>query len=214
MRVPPTLHTIWVGGTPPGYLAVHADRWLELHPGWTWVHWDEHAIRRFGLTHQELYDNPERFSPKSHPGQYRSNIARYEILWRHGGVYLDADMEPRRRVGHLLDGRLVAGWERQGRYINNAFLASPPGHPALGAILGGLDASIRSQPRRRSTWQSGVHYITPLLRGRDDVLVLDQQLVYPYGWDELDRGGDEFPDALLVHHWSNMRRLKEQPWPA
>lgn len=211
MAVPPILHTIWVGGTPPSYLDAHARRWLELHPGWEWRHWSEPEIDRFGLDHRDLYDDPERFSPKSHPGQYRSNIARYEILWRHGGVYLDADMEPCQPVGHLLDGRLVAGWERQDRAINNAFLASPSAHPALTAILDGLRDSILSQPRRRSTWQSGVHYITPILAGRNDVHILDQQLVYPYSWRDLDRGSDNFPGALMVHHWSNMRRIKGKP---
>lgn len=212
MTMPRILHTIWVGSDEPEYLRRHALRWLELHPGWEWRHWCDAAIGGFGLRYRELYDNREKFSPKSNDGQWKSNIARLEILHRFGGVYLDADMEPRKTVPGLEESSMLwAGWETQDVHVNNAFLACPPGHPAVTEILDGLEQSVLSQPKSRSNRQTGGHHITPIVRDRDDVVVLDQRLVYPYRWDELERGGEPFEDALMVHHWANWRRGLKVP---
>ena len=198
---PRTIHAFWGGPPMPAYLAAHLQAWRDLHPGWGVTLWTPDTIPP--LRHQKFYDQVERYSPKSNPWQYKANLIRYELLHDQGGWWVDMDMEPRVPLDALCGNRLVAAWERQDVWINNALIGAPAGHPALAEILDGIPASIRSQPRRRSTWQTGPRYVTPILRDREDVLVLDQAAVYPYSWDEPHRADEPFPDAIAVHHWHN-----------
>ena len=201
--IPRQLHAFWGGPPMPDHLARNLDAWRDMHPGWDLTLWTPDAVPE--LRHQRYYDHPERYSPKSNVWQYRTNILRYELLHDLGGWWIDCDLEPRRPIDELRRHRLVAAWELQCRHINNALIGAEPGHPALKTIIDGIPASIKRQPRRRSTWQTGGHYITPILRDRVDVTILDQRLVYPYAWNELHRAGEPFPDAYAVHHWHNAR---------
>lgn len=202
---PRHLHAYWDGPPLPDTHKQHLWTWTEMHPAWGFTLWDSQAYEReFGDTPTlQHYRNPVHWSPRSNPWQWRTNIARYHILHQLGGAWFDTDMEPRQPIDHLMDGRLVAAWEQQDRWINNAFLACPPGHPAITAVVDGLPAAILAGRRQRSNMTTGAKYITDILRGRDDVNILDQHLVYPYSYRELHRANEPFPDAIMVHRWHN-----------
>src|SRR5690606_40646015 len=114
------------------------------------------AIAALDLDNQDLYDRAPDLVPADAVGQYRADIARYEILHRYGGVYADLDTTCQKSIGPLLpEGQLVAGWEVQGKWIGNTVLASPAGHPALAEIIAALPAIARrhapTRPDRKST---------------------------------------------------------------
>jgi inositol phosphorylceramide mannosyltransferase catalytic subunit len=195
----------------PPHLTGYLARWRELHPGWEFTLWSDDTLPV--LRHQRFVDDPARWSPKSNPGQYKANLVRYELLYDLGGVWVDCDLEPLRPIDRLIDGATCfAAWETQDVWVNNAFIGCTTGHPAMGEIVDGIPESIVSKSRKRSTWQTGPRYVTPILAERLDVTVFDQRLIYPYRWDQLDRADGEFPGAYAVHHWSNRRR--GQPPPA
>jgi len=203
--IPNLVHAYWGGGPLPDWQAALLDVWRDKHDVMFWTDDNLPEMRT-----RDLFDDPARYSPSSHPGQYRANLLRYEVLHDYGGVWVDCDLEWRRDIGPLLELSGFAAWETQDQFINNAFLGFPAEHPALTAILDGLRHSVLSQPSQRSNVQSGAQYITPILRGRDDVTVLPQSQVYPYRWDELDRADSEFPDVWVVHHWANARRKADR----
>jgi len=60
--------------------------WKEYNPEWEHIFWDEDMIYELNLVNKEAYD------AKDNPG-FRSDIARYEILNRFGGMYVDTDFE-------------------------------------------------------------------------------------------------------------------------
>jgi mannosyltransferase OCH1-like enzyme len=192
----------------PDYLARCLTTWRIFHPDWEFTLWTPEKLPE--LRHQVYFDDPRRWSPQSHPGQYRANLARYELLYDLGGVWVDCDLQCLRPIHTLLAGvTCFAAWEKQNRWINNAFIGCTPGHPAMAAVLDGIPASIESQPGKRSNWQTGARYITPILETRRDVRIFDQPLIYPYSYRELERGGEEFPNAYAVHHWANARRQRQ-----
>lgn len=203
--IPPLVHAYWGGGPIPDWQAKLLAGWQARHEVRLWTDDDLPPLRN-----RDLFDDPARFSPSSHPGQYRANLLRYEVLHDMGGVWVDCDLEWRRDISPLLNLPGFCAWETQGKWINNAFLGFPAGHPALKAILDGLRKSVLGQRSKRSNVQSGAVYITPILNSRDDVVVLRQDEVYPYRWDELDRADEEFPEAWVVHHWANARRREDK----
>ena len=86
------------------------------------------AIKAHGgeefLTNQQLYDDAEVYVSERYAGQLRSDLARYDILWRYGGVYVDCDLEALRPIDDLLDVPGFAGWETDGVWVNNAMASA------------------------------------------------------------------------------------------
>lgn len=206
---PKTIHRIWLGSPMPEEFRRYGETWTRLNPGWELVDWTEANIPT--LENQTLFDDAENLTTGS-PWQFRSDLARYEILWRHGGLYVDTDFECLRPIGDLIEGRGCFGaWEEQDRWIANGLMGATPEHPFLRHLIDGLPVSVAAHRHHRPNRSTGPQYLTAMYRMRGEdlgVSVIDQAAVYPYGWRELDRKGEDFPDAFAVHHWSNKRRQR------
>ena len=195
------LHQMWVGPEMPAWIPPLIETWLTLHAHWDYRLWTEPP----SLHNQQLWDDAEELS--SAPWQFRSDVARYEILHRFGGVWVDVDMECLRPIDDLVAPAFL-GWEVQGRWANNAIMGAEPGHPFLAEAI---DHLPRSAMRKGSNaMKSGPRFITPIAK-RHQVTIYDQGIFYPYAHNELHRSGEHFPDAYTVHHWHNQRRLREMP---
>lgn len=215
MEIPRVVHRVWLGGPEPEWMRKLGRTWDR--PGWTLRQWGAHEIRLlFPLRNQELYERAEEIAP-SHVGQLRSDILRYEILHRCGGVYVDTDFELLRPIDELLAGvECFFAWERPGRWINNAIIGATRRHPFLARLIDGLGANIARRRRgARPNKLSGPQYVTGVWRDHPDgVRVFPRGWFYPYLWDELERAAEEFPEAYCVHHWANRRRERGVPCPA
>lgn len=168
------------------------DSVLELTPGW------EHR------TYQSPRD-PDDFPMTRHlwplcrdNGQ-QADLVRIEVLYRDGGVYLDADVQLIRPLDSLLGLGAFAGWE-DGTWLCNAVMGSTAGHAALLAALEPLEWWLRNSPP-----PSGPRALTEAWKDRDDVTLLPTPVFYPYRYDEMHRAGEDFtvnPDTVGVHHWA------------
>lgn len=203
--IPRTFHRLWVGPPMPAHLEQYGETWKQHHPGWQHILWTEETLPP--LRNQRLYDNAEKIAPNN-VGQFRADVARYELLLTHGGVWIDADMQCLQPIDDLIAGvDCFAGWETEARWVNNAILGCTPGHPFLDSLVRGLGANVRRKAGARPNILSGPQYLTPVYRRHArQVTVFPQRTFYPYLWNELDRGGDQFPHSHAVHHWNNRRR--------
>lgn len=212
--IPRRIHRIWLGGEEPEWMRGFANTWSR--PGWEIWQWTDANVRTlFPLVNQDVYDRAEELAP-DHVGQLRSDVLRYEILLRHGGVYVDADFECLRPIDELIDElHCFAAWEAPGRWINNAILGCVPGHHFIAKVVAGLRESVARNAGAKPNKLTGPQYLTRVWHDFGaHVAVLDKRLFYPYTWAELERGGEEFPDAYAVHHWANRRRERGVPCPS
>lgn len=212
--IPRIIHRIWLGGPEPEWTAGFADTWRQ--PGWRVVEWDDELVAGLGPLHnQGIFDAAEDLAP-DHIGQLRSDVVRLELLYRFGGVYVDADFECLRPIDPHIEGiACFAAWEAQGRWVNNAIMGAVPFHPFVERLIDGLAGNVLRNRGSKPNKLSGPQYLTRMWREqRDDVVVLPQSLFYPYGFADIRSHGpgDEWPDAVAVHHWQNKRR--EQGVPA
>lgn len=188
----------------PEHLAAFGETWVAHHPGWEHQLWDESNMPV--LRNQALYDAAEMIAP-DHVGQFRADVARYELLEQHGGVYVDCDFECCRPLDPLLaDVEAFAAWEVPGRWVNNAILGATAGHPFLTALVDGLAQNVRRRAGSRPNKLSGPQYLTPIYWQHPEVTVFPKAWFYPYLYHELERDREAFPDAVAVHHWHNRRR--------
>jgi hypothetical protein len=197
LRIPRTLHRVWVGAAPmPAEYEHFGETFGRHHPGWemrTWTDGDlpgldiDVALRERARTPSEL-----------------SNLMRYEVLRRYGGVYVDTDVECLRPLTPLLRGvDAFAALECPGR-VGNAVLGAVPSHPvferAARLARGTLGIGAHSADA------NGPYFLSLLLEQASDVTIFPAELFYPFRWDETERRHELFPDAYAVHHWATGSR--------
>lgn len=198
----------------PDRLAAYRRTWLDLHPDWEWHLWSEDNMPP--LRNQRLYDDAERIAPGS-VGQFRSDVARYELLAVYGGVYVDMDMECLRSIDTLLStaGRCWFAYEDpQHRWVNNAVCGGRPGHPFLNRLIQHLPVNVARWEghRKRPNVLSGPQFVTAERNSGSEwqraVTVLPHRLFYPYLYSEVGTPRERGPwpeDTYAVHHWHNTR---------
>ena len=203
--IPRVIHRIWLGGKMPDDFVRYGETWAKCHPAWAMRLWNETNIPR--LVNDSLYENAPKIAPRS-VEQFRADVIRYELLLEHGGLYVDADFECKRSFAELIGAaNLVAAWEVDDVWVNNALLGASPGHPFIRALVRNLPASVKRNAGKPPNHLSGPRFLTKLYRQlQPNALLLPSAIAYPYLWSELERGGEDFPDAYAVHHWNNKRR--------
>lgn len=214
--IPRTIHRIWLGGDEPDWIRRCGESWQRL--GCEIVEWNDETIATLGtLINQSLYDAAGELAG-DHALQFRADVLRYEILLRHGGVYVDADLEliDADAAGQYFDAatRALAAWELQNVWVNNALMAAPAGDKFVATVVGRLEAHAlqlaERDPTARPNRLSGPQYVTRIYRTVCPALdVLDQALVYPYSWREIGDPPASYGRAFAVHHWNNKRRLAQ-----
>lgn len=213
--IPRVLHRIWIGGPQPEWLAGFADTWVEHHPQWGHVLWDDNTVQSlFPLDNQDIYDRAGQLTEAGHVPQFRADVLRYEILWRYGGLYVDADFKCYRPVDPLLDADCVSAFEVDGKWAVNGFLGATEQHPFVRRLIDGLPESVRKRAGKAPTRISGPQYLTGIWRQHpDELTVLPRKHFFPYQpcAQDVKRYGVDHdfssdPDVFAVHVWRNKRR--------
>jgi len=147
-KIPAIIHQIWFGGDiPANYLEWH-QQWRDFHPNWQCIQWDEASIAQEfskGLYNQKLFDQAKLNNNYAK----MSDIVRYEILHKFGGIYVDYDVQcfssfdPLHQYYTFFAGLEDFGWCC---YCGNAIIASTPQHPILQACLNNIKAFETIEP--------------------------------------------------------------------
>ena len=148
----------------------------------------------------------------------RPDVARAEILHRHGGVYAEADsiaLRPLRDAAFMRAGFFAqdeASRQHEG-LITNAFMGSVAGHPVLARYIEAMSHVTELRPMWRLT---GPGALTDVLKGeRDpDVKILPAWTFLTTSLDgEEQRGGRPYAQ----HFWSTTaerwNRTTPTPYP-
>lgn len=179
-KIPLILHHIWLGSSLPNYAIHFRKSWIRKNPNWVFILWTDFPSKRHGniILHSfdELFEylkqpNKEQFiimdmNTVTLKNQYiynkktknygeMSDIARYEILYNFGGLYVDTDFECLKPFDHFhycLDFYTGIG---HGRHLNfcNGLIGSAPGN-----II--LKEAIQNLPRR-PRYHSSMDYTGP-----------------------------------------------------
>ncbi len=194
MRIPRTIHRVWLGGEPmPEEHERFGETFARDHRGWEMRLWTDADLADLEIAEREI-ESARTWSELS-------NLVRYEVLSRYGGLYVDTDVECLRPLAPVLRGLdAFAALERPGR-VGNAVLGSVAGYPVF----------TRAARLTRRTLGLGAHsadangpYLLSLILEQEpsSTAILPARLFYPYLWDEQERRQETFPDAYTAHHWA------------
>jgi len=147
--IPKVMHHVWDGDLPPLYQH-YFDECKKLHPDWEFKFWSDKDIRSLNLEYEDLYNESRNYAG-------RSDIARYEILYKFGGVYRDLDVKCLRPIddlNHKYDFFIpieypITYWPT---VINNGIIGTKPHHPVLERTL---DIIRQNYNKQWETFDSG-----------------------------------------------------------
>ena len=130
--VPKIIHYIWFGSKPKpeGMLAAIED-WRRLMPGYELREWNESNIDMAGHPWMKRMYDQKRYA-------FASDYARFQILWEHGGIYLDTDVVLKKSLEPLLTHACVLSFELD-VFLATCAIAAVPRHPLIGALMAEYD---------------------------------------------------------------------------
>uniref|UniRef100_A0A6C0BP98 Glycosyltransferase n=1 Tax=viral metagenome TaxID=1070528 RepID=A0A6C0BP98_9ZZZZ len=203
MSIPFTFHFIWVGPDPlPPNFARFRQTWQHHHPDASvrvWTNADrEHFAGELPLL--ERLDNPAQ----------QADVMRYLVLYEHGGIYCDHDMECLQSVEPFIkDQDLVVCNETDDvsvPYMSNSWIAARAKHPVFKSIVDRLhDAEYQEVIARGAINETTGPYLLgwglSQLHDHRAVRRLPKDYMYPFLWFE--QAPEQVPECTVaIHHWA------------
>ena len=194
MKIPRIIHRVWLGQQPlPDRYREFGESWARHHRGWEMRLWTDDRLPE--LTHPDAYERCRNFAEAS-------DVIRYAVLHRYGGIYTDTDVECRRSLEPLIaDAEVFCAWARPG-VIGSAVLGSIPSHPAIAKVLAEVS---RGAGRGGQVAGTGPVALTRILKEEPGVTIFGPETFYPFDHWDIPLGPDEarpkLDAAYAVHHW-------------
>lgn len=220
--IPKVVHRLWLGDKQmPDRYREYADRWRSFgyevmdwrenaHPGVLRCH-DGAQTRWHPVINREVWDAIERDGvnvggglPETGVAVQRADMASYELVLRHGGIYANTDIEPRRDLHEALDGIDCFGVVEQGEFLSNALMGATAGHPFFQAAVDQLPRRYFNLPGAPMNEQTGPHLLTACKVHLPDLItVLEPRPFFPYTYGGMDLEGRVEGDWFVEHHWGH-----------
>lgn len=233
--VPKKLHRIWVGQKAISDWAWRwEETWRQYNPDWEFVWWrDDDVGSLLSLLSDAHTDNASDlargveavYTASANTG-HRSDILRLIVLFLHGGVYVDADVESRRSLEPRLGPWLEEHWAFMGSYSNadpsvvprveNALMGGTQQHPFFEFCLRMLPSWFHEHRDESVVVRTGPFFVTPMLHrwrsqhphprpGTAVAFLPNEFLFHPRHWESQRLFGQDHeepvpPDAVTVHH--------------
>ena len=123
--IPKKLHFVWIGDESKMPVKC-IDTWRDKNPDYEVKVWGNDSLKDY------VWHNWDKLSDMLHKKDYAgaSDIMRYQILYQHGGIYLDADSYCIKPLEDwLLNCEAFASWEQElmrNNLIANGFIGGIP----------------------------------------------------------------------------------------
>ena len=175
--IPKIIHYCWFGGKEkPDTVKNCIESWKKYMPDYEIKEWNEdnYDISKFEYS-KEAYNNKV--------WGFVADPIRIDVLYEHGGIYLDTDVEVYKPFDDLLDNKFFIGVE-QPHYFGNATIGSEKGNELLKEILEQYDKEKFIVKTNWWEYRTGPMIITDILNkyvNRDSMEYQkhDKLTVYP-----------------------------------
>ena len=101
--IPKKIHYCWFGGNPlPEDVKRYIESWKKYCPDYDLIRWDESNYDVHKNAYVELAYQNKKWA-------FLTDYARLDIIYEHGGIYLDADVELIHSLDDLLQNSCYMG---------------------------------------------------------------------------------------------------------
>ena len=204
LKIPKIIHQIWFGSAVPECFKAYMASWVEFHlDDWQYMLWTEKEIAELNLYNKQYYDQTDNCAVKA-------DLARLEILYQYGGVYVDVDCECLRPLDILhytydfyigiqpLDSKFLQ--------LNNSIIGSRAAHPILKHSIETIQDDWHKKGACQKTGPIHViksFYLMADIQGNTDI-ALPASYFYPLGCTHknIEKELWQDHDAFCVHWWA------------
>lgn len=235
-KIPKIIHQIWLGDKMPQEYIPYRESWIKHHPDWAFLFWadspanfdqgsvvitsfdaldtwlntlSEHDrfcvvdVRALSFDNRGFYDEARNYGEKS-------DILKWEIVFRMGGVYVDTDFECLRPLD-FFNGVYdfytgIQPLDTHQVQLGAALYGATPGHPILKRCVQEIK---NNQHIAQIIAKTGpIHFTRCFLFeagscGNCDI-ALPAGYFYPCGYEQkgMQRSVWLRPESYAVHHWA------------
>lgn len=196
--IPKIIHRIWIGDIEiPSEFQDFWHSWKIFHPDWKFFDWNNESIKDLSL-----YPIIAQIKVPA----AAADIARYEILCRYGGVYVDCDFECKKNIEELIQNTDFLVCNENGNFgilCSNSFFASEPEHKILKkAINELLETDIDIINNSSPDGVTGPYFFRRVINNHQ-VKLLPTETLYPYMHFKRDYYKYNPDKVYAIHHWHN-----------
>ena len=178
-KIPKIIHQIWLGGDFPKEYEYYRDKMMDINIGWEYKLWTDKDVDSFGLQNIKLFNNITNLGA-------RSDIFRYEILDRMGGIYIDTDFDTVKSFDDLTHLDFFAGnGHVDTPEVFNSIMASIPGHKYMNNIVNELlkkDTFLDDIPGVMNN--TGPYFVSRVffdtINEGDNVVIFPTKFLFPF----------------------------------
>ena len=206
--IPKIIHQIWIGPKQfPSKYSEWSSTWQKLNPSWVYKFWTESNIRNLKLKNQKKIDASSNIG-------YKTDLIRYEILKKFGGLYIDTDFECIRPIPNdFLKFNFVSCIVFSNKpQIANGMMLSKVNSKLINEIINNIKFNGNSDDPLKIIDFSGAFNLTRqylLLdnKEKEKCLILPSNYFYPYPnfliKNTKNKDTYEFitDETIGLHHW-------------
>lgn len=198
MIVPRVFHRIWLGSALPKKYKKYGRTWKKHHPSWEMKLWTERNLPDdlLNMNCLELCNNYSE----------QSDVLRYSLLYKYGGVYIDTDFENYKNIEPLLSKLDIFASSEDNYHICGGFMGSTPEHPIIKRLINLIPTTLKSTMNQPSDHRIGPKFVTENISW-DEITVLPREYFYPYLPNvfrsiQIQDKADSRKTAFAAHHWA------------
>jgi inositol phosphorylceramide mannosyltransferase catalytic subunit len=203
--MPRIIHQVWLGGDMPAKYQFWASTWQWFNPTWEYHLWGDNDIEALELPNRALFDSMTNYGPKS-------DLLRYHLLNKFGGLYVDTDFECLKPFDELTYLNFLTGVGYPSKLeLYPGLIGCTAGHPIMAKAIEAV-CDIKSIP----TSSQGVletissYFFTRIFfqvvqEYTEGIVALPPDFLYPFPNQQghaTRNGKDYIKDcSYAVHHW-------------
>jgi hypothetical protein len=204
-RIPHIIHQIWLSEEPlPKEYKNFQESWVNFHPSWHYKLWTAQDIPALDLINKAGYEIATTIAEKE-------TIAKCEILYRYGGMYVGLDCEclkafdPLHRACDFYAGIIP----NNHILMSDSIIAATPGNPIIGISI----EAVRRMSIKQNSFspENFVHALTAAFKSFV-LFTNDRSVILPLSYlDPWPRTEDNKPDnsrqrfstkiSFAMKHW-------------
>ena len=158
--IPKKIHYCWFGKNQLDKLALRCiATWRKHCPDYEIIELNEKNFDVYSTAYTKQAYDAKKYA-------FVSDFARFDILYKEGGIYLDVDVELLKPLDPLLQNKAYMGFEEE-TYVNPGLgFGSVAGHSLLGDILEKYHQRVFIDDEGRYDYTTVVHTVTNILLGK------------------------------------------------
>jgi inositol phosphorylceramide mannosyltransferase catalytic subunit len=218
-KIPKIIHQIWLGPNtrPDIWMNSWKNDYCEKYPDWEYKLWTEKEINDLELINKDEYEYETFYNGKS-------DIIRYEILKKYGGIFMDSDSlwikESKLSINDILKrtekyGFFCAKEPKNNNIYANGVIGSIPNHKIMNDMINHIKYNYFELKKKikleRQIWQvTGTYHFSNIVntnyKNYNNVLILEHTYFFPVSFHQNNLNEDtsklhiKYPNAIMFQY--------------